>query len=698
MPTRLAEYLRAARQQQFVGRDREQKLFRTALKATPPPYFLLYIYGPGGIGKSSLLRAFTSLAEAEQAAVYWIDGRDLDPTPDGFLAALRNVVGLPPGSNPVSALSQTSTRSCLFIDTYETLTPLDNWLREGFLPELPENVLVVMAGRNALSPSWRVDPGWQPLLRTIPLRNLEPEESRSYLKLRRLPENDHDAILNFTYGHPLALSLVADAYDQRTDWHFCPEQAPDFIKVLLEQFVQKVPSPAHRATLEACALVRHMKETLLARMLDMNEVHGLFEWLRGLSFIESGPNGLYPHDLAREALVTDLRWRNPDWHTELHQRARTYYAARLEQTTGREQQHVLMDYVYLHRDNPIMRPFIEWQEMGHALTDAPHPEDWPVLEAMVARHEGTESARLAAFWFERCPEGVLVFRESGPRPIGFLNMLTWSPESPLPPGPDPALATAQRYLAGHAPLRPGEHATLFRFWMGDEDYQSVSSTQSVVFLNIAQYYLTTPGLAFTFFPCSDPDFWEPFCRYIDLCRLPETDFVVGGHRYGVYVHDWRIHPPATWLAILAEREVSTEPEQVHPPETEPFVFLSESAFADAVWDALRMYRQPARLRQNPLLRARLLVEEAGLDADEPTRIETLRRLIESAASLMTDSSRDEKLYRVLVRTYLNPADSQEQAAELLNLPFSTYRRYLKKAIHRVAEHLWHREITGVTRF
>ena len=33
----------------------------------------------------------------------------------------------------------------------------------------------------------------------------------------------------------------------------------------------------------------------------------LFEWLRNLSFIESGPLGLFPHDLAREALVADLR-------------------------------------------------------------------------------------------------------------------------------------------------------------------------------------------------------------------------------------------------------------------------------------------------------------------------------------------------------------------------------------------------------
>ena len=92
--------------------------------------------------------------------------------------------------------------------------------------------------------------------------------------------------------------------------------------------------------------------------------HELFEWLRGLSFIESSAQGLFPHDLAREALVADLHWRHPDWYAELHRRARNYYAARLQQTRGIEQQRLLFDYIFLHRDNPAVRPFLEWQTSG----------------------------------------------------------------------------------------------------------------------------------------------------------------------------------------------------------------------------------------------------------------------------------------------------------------------------------------------
>ena len=159
---------------------------------------------------------------------------------------------------------------------------------------------MVLAGRNPPSPGWRSDPGWQTLLRVLPLRNLSPEESRQYLTQRSVPDDQYQAVLSFTHGHPLALSLVAETFAQREVFSFQPEAAPDIIKTLVEQFVQKVPGPAHRAALEACAQVRLMSEPLLSEMLNLPDPHELFDWLRGLSFIESGPLGIFPHDLARK--------------------------------------------------------------------------------------------------------------------------------------------------------------------------------------------------------------------------------------------------------------------------------------------------------------------------------------------------------------------------------------------------------------
>ncbi|MCB0238524.1 MAG: ATP-binding protein, partial [Anaerolineae bacterium] len=65
----------------------------------------------------------------------------------------------------------------------------------------------------------------------------------------------------------------------RPGFHFEPLQATDVVKLLLEQFLQRAPGPAHRAALEACALVRVATEGLLAELLTLTDAHDLFEWL-----------------------------------------------------------------------------------------------------------------------------------------------------------------------------------------------------------------------------------------------------------------------------------------------------------------------------------------------------------------------------------------------------------------------------------
>ncbi len=697
MSTRMADRLSAARHQQFVGRLGERDLFRSALAAGALPFQVLYVFGPGGVGKTTLLREFAYLCDEARLPAIYLDARHIDPSPEAFLNALR--IALNPSSQESAAQSFASRpdRFVILIDTYETLAPLDGWLRETFLPQLPENTLVVLAGRQPPSPAWRADPAWQTLIRSVALRNLSPDEGRVYLTQRAVPADQHRTVLDFTHGHPLALSLVADVFAQRRNVQFQPEAAPDVVKTLLEQFVQKVPGPAHRAALEACAMVRLTSEALLAETLAMPDAHELFEWLRGLSFVEAEPQGLFPHDLAREALVADVRWRNPDWYAELHRRARNYLTARMQHARGQEQQRVLFDLVFLHRDNPAVRPFFEWQASSSILTDAIRDTDRSVLLAMVARHEGDDSARLAAHWFDRQSGGVLTFRDPEGQTVGLLVVIALHELGPDDLQADPAAEAAAQYLQSHAPLRPGERATLFRFWMARDSYQAVSPIQSLIFINVVRHYLMTPGLAFTFFPCADPDFWAPVFTYVDLARLTEADFEVGNRRYGVYGHDWRTMPPVAWLALLAEREIAAGPGTAPPSPAEPLLVLSQSDFAVAAHAVLRDFTRPDLLRSNPLLRSRLVVDRVGLNSEAVNRIPVLQALVKETVESLQSSPRDAKLYRALYHTYLQPAPTQEQAAELLDLPFSTFRRHLKSGITRITEILWRQEIGGSER-
>src|SRR4030095_11433651 len=269
MSPSLADRLMEARHTRFVGRDGELSVFESALRAEILPFYILHIFGPGGVGKTTLLQEFALLSERHGARPVYLDARHIDLSPDSFTKSLGTSLGQHNGTSIPDLLDASPQRTVILIDTYEVLTPLDGWLRTTFLPQLPDTVLTVLAGRNAPDSAWQGDSGWQDLVRVISLRNLSQEEGRAFLDKRGLPADHQQGILEFTHGHPLALSLVAEVFSQRGHVGLHPEESPDVVKTRMERFVQQVPGPAHRTALEACALVRVTTETLLGEMLGI---------------------------------------------------------------------------------------------------------------------------------------------------------------------------------------------------------------------------------------------------------------------------------------------------------------------------------------------------------------------------------------------------------------------------------------------
>jgi hypothetical protein len=70
----------------------------------------------------------------------------------------------------------------------------------------------------------------------------------------------------------------------------------------------------------------------------------------------------------------------------------------------------------------------------------------------------------------------------------------------------------------------------------------------------------------------------------------------------------------------------------------------------------------------------------------------LRAALDGAIGQIAREPRGDGLARVLDRTYRRGAPSQEAAAAILDLPFSTYRRHLASAIQRLTDLLWAVEI------
>jgi hypothetical protein len=695
--SRLGDRLTANRRRRFVGRGTEIDLFRQAFLADDLPFVVLHVYGPGGIGKTSLLREYARIASESDVLVVYLDGRDLDPTPSGFLGAVSRAAGAEPDVSIAEVLAG-HVRVVLLIDTFEVLAPLDTWLREAFLPDLPGQTIVVIAGRQLPAAAWRTDVAWRDLTRIVALRNLSPAQSREFLTMSGVPHEQQSAVLDFTHGHPLALALIADVLaHEGTRSPFSPEKTPDVMRILLERFIRQVPTPTHRHALETCAHVRFTTEALLRNVLDgdgleNDDVHEVFTWLRDLSFVESSPSGVFPHDLARAILDADHRWRDSDGYADLHRRARRYYQRRLQEVRGHEQQRVILDLTYLHR-NSLLKPYFDWTQYGELLVERASSADYPAIFEMLRHHEGPESARIAEYWTRRQPDAFTVLRQANGEVQAFITHLTVSDPTLADLSADPALRAAWNYVRRHAPLRSNEQVSYCRFGVDRDSYQDVSIAVNMMMALTMLRWLTEPMLAWSIMAEPNPEFWHAFYEFIDFHPAAEASFSSDGHRFAVYAHDWRVVALGQWLDLIGERELATDLASIDPatPTAAPIVVLSEPDFQSAAKQALRDLHRPAGLRANPLLRSRLLVESSGGDP----AAEDLRDLILEAIRSLASNPRDEKLYRALKATYLESAVSQERAAERLDVPFGTYRHHLAAGAERVADWLWQRELRGL---
>lgn len=690
---RIADRIRTVQRRNFVGRTAELELFRSLL--VEPAVVVLHLYGPGGVGKTTLLHEFAQLAQRAGRSVLHLDGRMLDASPGGFLQGLGQALALPEHQAPLTTLAG-DTRHVLFIDAYETLSPLEGWLWQELFPQLPASMLIVTAGRTPLNSRWRTHPGWQGLIKSVALRNLRPEESRHYLMQRGLDPAQHSTILHLTHGHPLALALMADTQDAHPTGTPAPELAPDAVRLLLQRFVEHIPTPLHLRALELCAHVRVTTEELLAAALPPETAYDMFNWLRTLSFIEEGPQGLLPHDLAREVLELDLLWRNRQAYEEMHRQVRRAIVARFHRATGAAQQQLFFDLLYLHRHNPVLRPFYEWSTLGTAYARPAEPEDFAAIQRIVAQDSRTRDhphdTALLDFWWRTRPDAFMVYCDASARVFGLLCTLVAGELTEGECAADPGIRAMLAGVTEAHPARPGETILIHRYWLseaGPEDRAALALTSMVS----ARHWLTTPRLAWSLIVTPGPEGWQEFFRYLSFPRLSAAEFTLAGARYGVFAHDWRVENPESWLDTLGRRELARSREGTFAQETPaaPLLVLSQPDFDTAVRQALRDLLRPAALQANPLLRSRMVVEHPQAAAP----VDALIALIHSAVAALAAAPKDQKFYRALWHTYVEPAPSQEAAAEQLDLPFNTYRYQLAQGIRRVVEYLWRCELGDV---
>jgi len=696
-PGTLSSRLTRVRNERFVGRDAEQALWRGALASDIPAFAVLWLHGPGGIGKSALLRCLAGIALEVGVEPLLLDAHELPTCHQPFRVLLGRALGVDDGADPVPAL-HAGGRRALLIDTAEILGPLEDWLREEFLPSLPLDCLVVFASRQPPHAAWRADAGWVELLRVVSLRNLSPSDSRRLLLARHVPEEQLATLLAATHGHPLALSLVADVISQgNSEELVSPATSPHILQALLERFAHDAPDDAHRNALYLAAHARITDEALLRDLVDPERASKLYAWLASLSFVQQSAQGLHLHELAAEVLHAELRRRDPTRFAAFHRRLREHHVEQVRKSTGALRLRHADELSWGQRFSPLARSCSDWSA-ARASYRSPLAEGDAERIVAHAERRGPEATRAVEYWLKHRPDAFVVIRFSAQHVAGFIFSLLLERLDGEAERVDALARAAFEYVEKTAPLRAGEVVHLAYAVEFDTPRELRTLMPHIQTEHILRWY-HTPRLAWSFIRIGhgNPCWLKHMAEY---GHVPGPVVRVDSKAHVLTGHDWRREP----IDVYSQRIAEIELHGVAPRDVPQLVVLSEEAFASAVRQALKDLARPQLLANNPLCRSRLVMACQGMvstrsdgDAElaQPSpEVQRLRTLLEAAAQSLRGGAKDERLFQVLERTYLEPALTQDIAAELVGLPFSTYRRYLGAAVSRVVAWLWERELTG----
>lgn len=275
---------RSSRQaRSFVGRAAELALLRAAWRRTAGEPVIHHVCGPAGIGKSALLRRAADEAEQAGRPVLRLSGADLCS----------------------EAIPVLSGRPVVLIDDLEAGEP---WLRDLALSAEARGTVFIVAGRQQPSPAY-------PMMVLAPLSVAESERLVSGLGV---PDDKWDDVWSAGMGNPLALRAAASAVVTGAEFIRRDDLRREVAVSLFHRLIGEIPSGAHRRALEVCALAVVTTEDLLRATIPTGDAVELFAWLRGRPFMASGARGLFPSDIVRMVVRTELRWRDAQAFAALH--------------------------------------------------------------------------------------------------------------------------------------------------------------------------------------------------------------------------------------------------------------------------------------------------------------------------------------------------------------------------------------------
>jgi hypothetical protein len=470
----------------FVGRSEELGSLCAILAGEGP--VVVHLHGIAGIGKSRLLGSFVQVARAEGATVVRLDCREIEPTEAGLLNELAIASGSLIGSaDEIAArLGHVGTKVIVALDTYELFRLMDTWLRQTFLPTLPDNVRFILCGREAPVTAWLSDPGWHGLFRSIRLESMERCDAVELLSRAGVAGEDAKYIAAICHGHPLALTLAASVrHTERIA--LTAGMAQRVVEEFSRLFLNDVTDPQTRRALEAASVVRRVTLPILSALLPDASPQDAQERIRALPFVQPDRDGLHIHDAVREAIAATLRSENPQQYRCYRRSAYRCFMSELRGAPAADLWRYTADLLYL-LENPVVREAF-FPSTGHeyAVEPARAQDGQPILD-IIDDHENAVDACHLKRWWSEAPETFAVTRGRDGSVAGFYCVFDPSTVSARLCAEDPVTRAWLNHLDGH-PLPSRQRALFLRRWLSAQDGEAPSPVQAACWVDVKRKYL-----------------------------------------------------------------------------------------------------------------------------------------------------------------------------------------------------------------
>jgi AAA ATPase domain len=652
--TTLGERLASRDRQRFVGRAEELTFFDSLLVEDPPASVVL-VHGPGGIGKSTLLREVARRAAERGRSPRLVDARELAPVPGELEHALDGV--------------DADELPLVMFDTYERMTAAGAYLRQRLLPSLPERSLVILAGRAPPEPDW-FQGGWERLTVELELKPMPDDDSLRLLEERGVDDKELAAqMCGWSGGSPLALTLAADAgrdggWDQGH-----PEGSPELVRGLVRHLVSSELDGAggNRDVLAVAALARTTTRRLLEAVLPDVDAGDAENWLRSLSFAEYANGGITLHDVVRKAVRADLRLREPEHEKEVRRRV----ADHLHDRALAGETRMLVDLADLV-DNKAIRWGFGAEGSVDYRVDELRMDDFELAETRTSRRPGgNDWWQIVKPLIKEAPECCVITRDSADEMVGLCVFVTPN-AAPAAAERDPVLAPWLSHAREHF---PDGNVILWRDSLDFTASEKGDIASRVLAIQntaaIIRCGLVNPRISYLPIDPQNAAAVQ-FALNIGARHVPELDAVIGGkphechlldHGHGGIIGGQR--NTVYWEMGLPTPEPDKRPSGVAPSVTH-----------DSVKALSRHLDRPLELASSPLAR--------GSKPDE--RAESVRVLFREAIDGAFGSSADEELLRTIAeRGCLTRSVGHEALADELHLSRATYFRRLRQASERLAD-------------